>query len=158
MTIWGWVLYSMRKVKLRKWSQIVDTQYSMRLSSPAVIVSVSRRWHRSEICKEGHSCWGYGCLTGPTAFLTSQDSVGLERLVRDPGASGAERERSHKGITDGWRTRAESEGWSLFRSLALPSSNLLVLCHVIKLLKGQTFHTLYHTKPFHWPFLTQSLG
>ncbi len=128
----------------------------MKLTSHAVMVSVSRQWHRSEICNEGHSCWGYDCLMGPTASLTSRDSVGLERLVRDPGAGGAERE-----IAEGDYRWMKNESWKwrmiTLSLLALPSSNLLVLCHVIKLLKGQFFHTLHHTNPSNGHF-SQSLA
>lgn len=74
---------------------------------------------------------------------------------RDPGASGVERK-----IAQGDYRWMKNETWkwrmiALSLSLSLPSSNLLVLCHVIKLLKGQTLH---HTNLFPWLFLTQSLA
>ncbi len=124
------------------WPQTVDAyiQYSMKLTSHGVMVSVSRRWHRSEVCNaEDMTDWrDRPPLWPPEIQRDWKGSCGtLEPVER--------RDRSQKGITDGWRTRAESEGRSLFRSLALPSSNLLVLCHVIKLLKGQHF-LLYITQ------------
>lgn len=69
------------------------------------------------------------------------------------------REGSHEGITDGWRTRPESEGWSLFRCSLLHSSlcprvicwssvvslscSKVKLFIVIKLTRFQSIFTVY---------------
>lgn len=134
--------YSFRKVSPTTCPRSTDA-YSE--ASHGVIVSVQG------VRSEGHSCRGFDCQQLLWPPKIQQDWKGL---CRDPGASGVERK-----IAQGDYRWMKNETWKwrmIALSLSLPSGNLLVLCHVIKLLKGQTFHTLHHTNLFTWPFITVS--
>lgn len=112
-------------------------------------------------CRYTHTVQYEAHLTCSVCFraeiLTASGLPGFSRIGK---ALAGPVERGERDRTRGLQMDEErelSEGSSLFGSPALPSSNLLVLCHVINLLKGQTFHTLHHTDPSNSHFL-QSLA